>query len=179
MLLDIHFYGDPILRKHCAPIKEITEEVRTLAKNMIYTMDKSNGCGLAAPQVGHSIRLFVCRSYILGEKGTWSLAPPQVYINPKLSSPGQRILVDNEGCLSIPKLRLEIERPDSIVIEALDLEGSPIREELEGYNARIRMHENDHINGVLFIDRLDVKARKKIEPFLRELKRNLKSTDKV
>jgi peptide deformylase len=172
MLLDIYYYDDPVLRKHCTPIKEITEEIRTLAQNMIETMDKSNGCGLAAPQIGHAIRLFVCRSYIHGDNGTWTLSPPKIYINPKLSSPGKRMLLDTEGCLSFPKLRLEIERPDSIIVEALDIHGKPFQEELEGYNARIRMHENDHINGVLFIDRVDAQTRKKIDPLLREMKKH-------
>lgn len=167
----IHLYGDPVLRKHCAPITEITDEIRQLVRDMITTMDQSDGIGLAAPQVGHPIRLFVCRNYIFGEDGKWTLSAPIVYINPKLSAPGTRLLTDTEGCLSFPKLRLEIDRPDSISIEATDLNGHTFREEHEGYNARVRMHENDHINGVLFIDRLDAPSRKKIEPLLRAIKK--------
>src|SRR5690349_13377980 len=131
MLLKIIYYGHPVLRKHCAFIEEITEEIRKLAQDMIETMDKNNGIDLAAPQVGYPIRLFVCRSYIFERDGSWKLSEPKVYINPKLSSPGKRQLIDTEGCLSFPALRLEIDRPDSIVIEALDIEGQPFREELE------------------------------------------------
>jgi len=174
MKLKIHTYGHPVLRKHCSPIDSITDEIRNLAYDMIELMDQSDGIGLAAPQVGHPIRLFVCRNYIFGEDGKWTLSAPKVYINPKLSAPGERLLADTEGCLSLPKLRLEIERPDTICIEALDLQGNTFREEHEGYNARVRMHENDHINGVLFIDRVDADTRKKIDPLLRAMKKTNK-----
>ena len=84
------------------------------------------------------------------------------------------MLVDVEGCLSFPKLQLEIERPDRIVVEALDIDGKLFKEEVEGYNARVRMHENDHINGVLFIDRVDVNTRKRIDPLIRDIKKTYK-----
>lgn len=175
MILKVRHYGDPILRNRCKPVTEITDEIRQLARDMIETMDLSNGCGLAAPQVGHSIRLFVLRDYIIHEDGHWTLAEPRVYINPKLSSPGCHILTDVEGCLSLPGLRLNIDRPDRITIEAQDLDGKLIKEEIEGYNARIRMHENDHINGVLFIDRVDEKTRHQIDPLLRDMKKKYSS----
>lgn len=171
MLLQIYYYNHPVLRKHCAPITEITEDIRKLAHNMIHTMDKSNGIGLAAPQVGFPVRMFVCRNYIFGEDQSWTLSEPKVYINPKLSSPSNRLLTDTEGCLSFPKLQLEIDRPDSIVVEAVDIDGNIFIEEVEGYNARVRMHENDHLNGVLFIDRIDANQRKKITPILQEIKK--------
>ncbi len=171
MLLKIHYYGDPILRKRCEPVKEITEEIRTLVRDMIETMDKSDGIGLAAPQVGHPIRLFVLRNYIFAEEGHWTLSEPKVFINPKLKNPGEHLISDTEGCLSLPGLRLPITRPDKITIEATDLDGNTFVEELEGYNARVRMHENDHINGVLFIDRIDENQRNQIDPILREMKK--------
>jgi peptide deformylase len=174
MLLPIYYYGHPVLRKHCAPIDEITDEIRKLAADMIETMDKTDGIGLAAPQVGYPLRMFVCRNYIFQEDNTWTLSEPRVYINPKLSLPSDRLLRDVEGCLSFPKLQIEIERPDAIVVEAQDIDGTFFREEVVGYNARVRMHENDHINGVLFIDRIDAQSRKKIEPFLREIKKKHK-----
>lgn len=170
MQLPIYYYGHPILRKRCEPITEITDEIRKLVADMIETMDANNGIGLAAPQVGHSVRLFVLRNYVFPEDGQWTMSEPKVYINPKLSGPGESRLLDTEGCISFPGIRLEVARPDRITIEAMDLDGNIFVEELEGYNARVRMHENDHINGVLFIDRVDVNARNKIEPFLREIK---------
>lgn len=171
MLLKIQQYGNPVLRKRCKPIDEITDEIRKLAKDMIETMDKGNGCGLAAPQVGHAVRMFVLRDYIMHDDGHWTLSDPKVYINPKLTHPGTQILTDVEGCLSLPGFRLDIDRPDRITVEAIDIDGKPFTEEVEGYNARIRMHENDHINGVLFIDRVDEKTRHKIDPLLREMKK--------
>jgi peptide deformylase len=171
MLLKIYYYGHPILRKRCEPVKEITDQIRQLAQDMIETMDKSDGAGLAAPQVGHSIRMFVLRNYVFTEGGHWALSEPKVYINPKLTNPSEHVVSDTEGCLSIPGLRLHVERPDKITVEAMDLEGKTFIEELEGYNARVRMHENDHINGVLFIDRVDVNTRNRIEPILKEIKK--------
>ena len=171
MLLKIYYYGHPILRKRCEPVKEITDEIRKLAQDMIETMDKNDGIGLAAPQVGHSIRMFVLRNYIPSEDGHWTLSEPKVYINPKLSNPSECFISDTEGCISLPGLRLHVSRPDKITIEAMDLEGKTFIEELEGYNARVRMHENDHINGVLFIDRIDVNTRNKIDPTLKEIKK--------
>jgi peptide deformylase len=171
MPLKIYYYGHPILRKRCAPVKEITDEIRKLAQDMIDTMDENNGIGLAAPQVGHSIRMFVLRNYIFHEEGHWTLSEPQVYINPKLINPSEQFVSDTEGCLSLPGLRLQVDRPDKITVEAMDLDGNRFTEELEGYNARVRMHENDHINGVLFIDRVDINTRKKIDPILKEIKK--------
>jgi peptide deformylase len=171
MQLKLCYYGNPILRKHCDPIEKVTDDIRRLARAMIDYMDKNDGIGLAAPQVGYPLRLFVLRTYLFTENGNWSFSEPKVYINPKLSSPGEEMLVDTEGCLSFPKLRLEIARPNKITIEAMDLEGNFFLEDVDGYNARVRMHENDHINGVLFIDRLDAHRRKKIDPVLREMKK--------
>jgi peptide deformylase len=171
MLLKIYYYGHPILRKHCKPVKEITDEIRKLAHDMIETMDKNNGIGLAAPQVGHSIRMFVLRNYIFAEEGHWTLSEPKVYINPKLRNPSDHFISDTEGCLSLPGLRLHVNRPDKITVEAMDLDGKTFVEELEGYNARVRMHENDHINGVLFVDRIEANVRKKIDPILKEIKK--------
>lgn len=171
MKLSIVKYGDPILRKRCQPVAAITEEIRQLVQAMIASMDASHGCGLAAPQVGYSLRLFVLRDYVVQDDGEWVLAEPKVFINPTLSQPGNEIITDYEGCLSIPGIRLEVDRPNQITVEATDLEGNAFTEVVEGYNARIRMHENDHINGVLFIDRISVHDRKKIEPQLREIKK--------
>lgn len=171
MILKIYYYGDPILRKHCEPITEITDEIRKLASDMIETMDKNDGIGLAAPQVGRTLRMFVLRNYIYQEDGHWTLSEPKVYINPKLSSPSDHTISDVEGCLSLPGLRLDVDRPGKVTIEAMDLDGNVFVEGLEGYNARVRMHENDHINGVLFIDRVDVNTRKKIDPILKAIKK--------
>jgi len=171
MRLPLLYYGNPLLRKKAEPIEEITPEIRQLALDMIETMDVGNGIGLSAPQIGKSIRLFVLRNYIYLEDGRLGFSEPRVYINPKILSHSTHLLKDTEGCLSIPGINGEVERPDKILIEATDLEGNRFTEEVEGYNARVRMHENDHLNGVLYIDRMKPHNRHKIEAKLREIKK--------
>jgi peptide deformylase len=171
MLLQIRYYGDKILRVKCKPVEKITDEIRILVANMIETMDAAKGAGLAAPQVGHDLRIFVLRNYIEMPEGDLSLSDPMVYINPILSNPSHEKDSDTEGCLSIPGLRAEVDRPLKIRVEAMGIDGVPFIEEVEGYNARVRMHENDHLNGVLYIDRLNLRARKKLEPALKEIQK--------
>lgn len=175
MQATLRYYGDPILRKTCKPITVITNAIRQLAQSMIAIMDEHDGVGLAAPQVGHDVRLFVLRNYIDLENDKWKLSEPRVYINPKLSFPRKNQVEEEEGCLSIPKLFCRVTRADFVVIKALDLNGNSFTEKMDGYNARVRMHENDHLNGVLFIDHLDAKTRKEIKPLLREIKKKHQS----
>ncbi len=175
MLLKLYYYDHPVLRKRCAPIEKITPEIRQIAMDMIETMDHANGAGLAAPQVGHSLRMFVLRHYFFDENGKWTLSEPKVYINPKLTNPTGDFIEDDEGCLSFPGIRVDVVRPDEITVEATNLDGELFVEHLEGYNARLRMHENDHINGVLFIDRLTPAERNRIEPILRSIKKKYKN----
>lgn len=171
MILPLIYYGNPILRKRAEPVEEITDEIRQLAQDMIETMNHYNGVGIAAPQVGRSLRLFIACSYIETSDGQWKLSAPTVYINPVLSMHSEETIEDVEGCLSIPKIRENVVRPLKVTIEATDPNGKLFKEELEGYNARIRMHENDHINGVLFIDRIAPDAKQRIEPLLRQIKK--------
>ena len=181
MPLTLCYYGNPILRQHCKKIAVITDEIRQLAREMIEMVDRHNAGGLAAPQVGRPLRLFIARTYTEDEAGNWSLSNPQVYINPRLISHSEECCVDMEGCLSIPGLRVEVERPCKIQIEAMDLEGQLFTEDLGGdsevscFNARVRLHENDHINGTLMIDRMDPKERKALEPALKALKEKYSS----
>lgn len=174
MLLQIKYYGNPILRKRCEPVEKIDDELRQFIQDMIETMDANSGIGLAAPQVGRPIRLFVARGYIELEDNKWAIIEPKAYINPKLTILDQTSILDTEGCLSIPGIRGQVERPLKLHIEALDENGQSFTQEFEGYNARIRMHENDHINGVLFVDRLPIHERNKLEPLLREIKKKYK-----
>lgn len=171
MKLPLTFYGNPILRKKCLPIEEITDEIRKLARDMIDTMDANNGIGLAAPQVGHAIRLFVLRNYVRLPDGKIGFSDPKYYINPKLSNVSDQIVLGEEGCVSIPGLHEDVPRPISVTVEALDLDGKPFTEHLRGIDARVVLHEHDHINGVLFIDRLDAETKRRIDPILRALKK--------
>ena len=175
MKLPISYYGDPILRKQGKLIEKITPEIIELAHNMIETMDANNGVGLAANQVGQELKLFVLRNPIITEEGHLALADPQFFINPKITYYNKEIQIDPEPCISIPGISANVERPTRIIVEAIDLNGEIFVEAAEGYKARVIMHENDHVNGVLFIDRVSEKDRKRLEPELRALKKKLES----
>ncbi len=171
MKLSIVYYGDPILRKKTPLLEEVNDELALLAQNMVETMDANNGIGLAAPQIGKSLRMFVLRNYITREDGRIELTEPQVFINPKITVLDDRVQEEDESCISIPRLAGSVTRPYHIRVEAMGLDGQPFTEEVEGYKARVIMHENDHLNGVLFIDRLSERERKKLEPHLKALKK--------
>ncbi len=173
MQLPIVYYGDPILRKKALVIEELNEELFVLAQNMLETMDNNNGIGLAAPQIGLSIRMFILRNYAVKEDGTIELTEPQTFINPTITVLDDRVQEEDEACISLPGLRGSVIRPYFIRVEAIGLDGKTFVEEIEGYKARVVMHENDHINGVLFIDRLSDREKKKLEPELRALKKKL------
>ena len=176
MKLPLKYYNDPILREKCKKVDKITEEIKKLVSDMIETMDANNGIGLAANQVGYLFKLFVIRPEIKDANGEYALGSPEVYINPVLSkNPSEEKNVMTEGCLSFPGLHIEIERPKKIHVEAIDINGDPVSIDLVGFKAREIMHENDHLNGRLFIDRASKEIRKHIEPALREIKKKYSS----
>jgi peptide deformylase len=172
-LLPLAYYGDPILRKVADPVNEITDDIRKLVEEMIETMDASDGVGLAAPQIHHSIKLFVIRTPVETEQDKFELGEVKVFINPKLSSPSEETWKAPEGCLSIPTIRSNVERPREITIEYTSIDGSIIKQRYSGWAARVIMHENDHINGILFIDRLDTDEQLKLAPFLQNLEKRI------
>ena len=140
--------GDDILRKHSKPIKDMTPRIRQLIKDMFETMYDDNGVGLAAPQVGILKRLFVI-DCCDGEEG----APnPYVFINPEiLETRGE--VTDTEGCLSVPGRFAPVPRPEWVKVRALDKNMQPFELEAEGLLARCICHENDHLDGILYVDK--------------------------
>jgi len=170
MKLPLAYYGNPILRKKCSQIEKIHEEIRQLVKDMTDTLIEHNGLGLAAPQVHRDLRLFITAVPIEQPDGKWLAGQLRVFINPTIVSVSEEINSRSEGCLSIPSLYLEVIRPERVTVRATDLEGTIFEEEFSGLEARCILHENDHINGVLFIDRIPKKARKDIELKLKEIK---------
>jgi len=176
MIKKLIYYGHPGLRKKCEEVSEITDEIRQIAQDLIDTVMDKDGAGLAAPQIDYYYRMFVSR-YDNGadEEGWPIMCTPKIYINPKLSLPSNEVDTHGEGCLSIPGVYEKVTRPISIEVEAMDLEGNIFKETATGWRARNIMHENDHINGVLFIDRILPNRRKKIEPALKELKKKYNS----
>lgn len=172
MRLPITYYGNPILRKKGARVNGIDDELRQLVSDMIETLHAHDGLGLAAPQVSRSIALFI--TYVAENTDEDPNAPRElrIFINPKILEYSQEEWLRGEGCLSIPEVYAPVSRPWRIKVEATDLEGNRFVEEFQGLPARAIMHENDHINGVLFIDRVHGKARQEMEPFLRVIKKN-------
>lgn len=168
MKLSLRYYGDPIFRTKGALIEEINEDIRVLAKNMIETMDAYHAIGLAANQVGHAVRLFVLRNSIPLPDGTSVLSStPLVFINPKILSKSREMQKDIEGSPSFPGIQESIERPYAVTIEALDLNGQRFVDHSEGLNARVRFHEIEQLDGIVFIDHLPSKIRKRIETELK------------
>jgi len=169
-LLDIVCYPDPLLRKRAREVTadELAEgrvgelDLKTFLPKMVETMKVADGLGLAAPQVGHSIRLFVAQPDPEGE------APPVICFNPVLNEPSGSAEME-EGCLSLPGIRTNIKRPDRLVLTGVDEEGKPIERACEGLEARIYQHENDHLDGVLILQRMGTAARFLLRQQLREL----------
>jgi peptide deformylase len=161
------------LQKVADPVGEITEDLRALVEEMIETMDACNGIGLAAPQVHYSIQLFLIRRPIENRKGKVEMGEVKVFINPKLSSPSKETWTESEACISIPTIHGHVKRPKQITIEYTNLQGERIKERVNGWEARVIMHENDHIQGILFIDHLDAEEKKQLEPFLTHLKNRI------
>ncbi len=171
--LPIAYYGEPILRVKAPLLSDITDDTRFLVEQMIETMEAFSGIGLAAPQIHQSQRIFITKAPIEGRDGKLSPGNIEVFINPILSSPSSSASDIEEGCLSIPTIRAMVRRPKEITIEYTTLEGDVVKRRLAEWEARTAMHENDHINGVLFFDRLGPKEKKTLEPRLENLKKRL------
>ena len=147
MIREIRLLGDPVLREPAQPVPEVTDELRRLVEDMYETMYGAEGVGLAAPQIGLGIRVIVVDPQD-EQTARFALFNPDVVA---LSSETEK---SEEGCLSIPGIRDLVERPATCVVEAVDIEGKPVRIEAAGLLARILQHEVDHLNGVLFLDHL-------------------------
>lgn len=172
-LLPLAYYGDPILETEAQPVVSITEDIHTLVDRMIETMDACDGIGIAAPQVHHSIKLFVIRQPEPSDSGHLDFGNVEVFINPEITNPSEKKWKASEGCLSIPAVHAEVERPLQVTVEYTNLKGEKIKKRVSGWEARMIQHENDHVKGVLFIDYLKGKERKKIEPLLAALKNRI------
>lgn len=137
--------GDEILRKKCREVTEVTDRIKMTLEDMLETMHSEFGVGIAAPQVGVMRRMFIAEP----EEG-------RIYymINPEiLETEGSQMSC--EGCLSVPGLVGDVERPERIKIRAMDLDGNEQVYEFEGYDATVMCHENDHLDGILYIDKAD------------------------
>jgi peptide deformylase len=171
MKLKLAYYGEPILRQKALPVEKITQEILDLIEAMFQTMSIEDGIGLAAPQVHHSLRLFITHVPIQNEDESWDQGIKRVFINPTILSFSEDTDIHEEACLSIPGVSGDVERPTELTVEALDENGNTFKETFYGLEARCILHENDHINGKLFIDRMTKNDRKNIEKVLRKVKK--------
>ena len=171
--LPLAYYGAPILTEVAKPIAEITPEIKKLVEEMIATMYASPGMGLAAPQVYQSIRLFIAQPPIEIASGKFETGQLEVFINPEVSDLSSDTWENEEGCLSIPTIRAEVLRPKEITIEYTNLKGDRINKRVSGWEARVILHEYDHIDGILFTQRLNKKERQQLDARLRQLKKRI------
>ncbi len=165
-LLPITQYGDSILRKTVKPIKAIDDEIILTIRNMFNTMRNANGIGLAGNQVGLDKQIFVIDvSPVEG----YEHIKPVVMINPKIIKKSDEKVIIEEGCLSLPELRVDVERAESIIVKYLSV--AEEEEEIEAHDlfARVILHEYDHLIGKMIPDRIDSEERKKIQPILQQI----------
>ncbi|MGE5177446.1 MAG: peptide deformylase [Hyphomicrobiales bacterium] len=159
----MRYYGDPVLRKKAEPIAAVTEETAALIAGLFDTMYREKGVGLAAPQVGRSARVFVV------DVEDDAVRVKRAFVNPVITH-REGTMVGEEGCLSIPGFREDVKRWARVTVEALDERGQPFTLEVEGLPARAIQHELDHLDGILFIDRLSPIRRKLLEARLKRFK---------
>jgi peptide deformylase len=146
----IRLLGDPVLRAPAAPVTTFDKELRRLVKDLMDTMRDAPGSGLAAPQVGVSLRVF---TYDVGDEVGH-------LINPVLGPFSEEMMDGEEGCLSLPGLSFELKRPERVIAAGQNMYGDPVVIEGTGYLSRALQHETDHLDGVIFLDRLDPETRK-------------------
>ncbi|HPV15492.1 MAG TPA: peptide deformylase [Candidatus Cloacimonadota bacterium] len=164
-LLPIRILGDDILRQKAAEVAEIDPEIKDFAQDLTYTMYLKDGVGLAAPQVGKSIRMFVIDP---GRRDNDKAQNPIVIINPVIEEKSGESVSD-EGCISVPDVFAEVKRFEKLKISYTDLEGKRHTEEVSGFVATVIQHENDHLDGVLFIDRISALAKLKNSAKIRQI----------
>ncbi|MEO1678919.1 MAG: peptide deformylase [Pseudomonadota bacterium] len=163
----ILLHPDPRLKTVCDPVVDISDTLRTLADDMLATMYEAPGIGLAAPQVGQTMRLIVADCV----KDPDEEPRPLVMFNPEVVAAADTRSTYEEGCLSIPEIYAEVERPAEVTVRWLDRDGAEQQEDFEGLWATCIQHEIDHLNGVLFIDYLKPLKRQMITRKMVKLKR--------
>jgi len=184
MILDVVKYGHPALRQKGARIEAITPEIKKLIADMFETMEARHGVGLAAQQIGKALQLTVVDVREAKDRPSWleldgkpadaNSIMPLVLINPEIKPTGEPA-IGGEGCLSFPEIFAEITRPESVAVKAMNRKGKPVEFRCGGLLARVVQHEVDHLNGILFIDRMDRKTKEELRPQLDELQAKTKT----
>jgi peptide deformylase len=184
MILKVVKYGHPTLRQKGARIEKVTPEIKKLITDMFETMHTNHGIGLAAQQVGKALQLTVIDVREVKDRPSWLELDglpadvhefmPLVLINPEIK-PGGEPMTGGEGCLSFPEIFAEITRPESVDVKALNEKGKPVEFRCGGLLARAIQHEVDHLNGILFIDRMSRKTKEELRPELDNLQAKTKA----
>ena len=187
MILEIVKYGHPVLRQKGSRIEKVTPALDRLIDDMFETMRATRGIGLAAQQIGHAIQLTVIditeitdrpsTLHLKGQPADVHKFMPLVLINPELK-PVSDPVSGPEGCLSFPEIYADISRPESVEVKALDRAGERIEFRCGGLLARVVQHETDHLQGILFIDRMSWETKQELKPQLEELQAATRSTIK-
>jgi peptide deformylase len=183
MILEIVNYGHPVLRQKGARVETITPEIRRLVEDMMDTMYDARGIGLAAQQVGRALQVAVIdvtgitdrpsTLFLNGEEASVEDFMPVVLINPEVK-PLSEPVSGPEGCLSFPEIYADITRPESVEVRAWNEDGETISFRCGGLLARAVQHEVDHLNGILFIDRMPPKVKQELKPELQDLQEETK-----
>jgi peptide deformylase len=184
MILEIVKYGNPVLRQKGAAIEKITPEIKKLIADMFETMHASHGVGLAAQQVGRALQLTVIdvreakerpsTLELKGQPADVNDIMPLVLINPEIKPVGEPA-ISGEGCLSFPEIYAEISRPEFVDVKALNEKGKPVEFRAGGLLSRAVQHETDHLNGILFIDRMSKKTKEEFRDELDALQAQTKA----
>lgn len=171
MILPIYAYGQPVLRKVALPIEPDYKDLSALIENMYETMYNAKGVGLAAPQIGKDIRLFIMDTIQLDKPEKKIDGIKKVFINAEILDESGEPEFYEEGCLSIPDIHVDVERKPTVRVRYMDEAFQEHTETFEGFNARVIQHEYDHIQGVLFIDYMKPLKRRIINRKLEKIKR--------
>jgi peptide deformylase len=170
MILPIFAYGQPVLKKVAVDIRQNHEGLSSLIENMWQTMYAAHGVGLAAPQIGQSLRIFMIDTIQIMEEEKKTEGVKKVFINAQIIAEEGDLWNYEEGCLSIPEIRGDVERKQRVRIKYVDENFSAFDEMYEGINARVIQHEYDHIQGTLFIEKLKPLKKKLIQRKLNDIK---------
>lgn len=171
MIRPLRYIGDPILRKKCRVVPAVTPEIIRVCQDLVESMRPHNGTGLAAPQIGYDWRIFCLDTgEELDEEGYPVMQPTKIFINPEITYFSKNTIKLREGCLSIPGIHEEVERPEIIDIKAIGVDGKPFEEKgVKLWRSRCLQHELDHLNGILFTDLVSDQIKKKIDGDLKLL----------
>ena len=170
MIYPIRAFGDSVLRADCEEITSFDDDFKKLVSDMYETMDASDGVGLAAPQIGKKVRLFLIDSTVFDEEGEKN-GVRKAFVNPVILEESGTEWAFEEGCLSIPDVREDVLRQPKLTIKYQDEEGKHMEETYEGMTARVIQHEYDHIEGILFVDHISAFKRQLLKSKLNNISR--------